>query len=151
MGQRDSKYDIVIDTLKKYELYDKLYSRLLITKNTQVNLIYEIAYDILSTSIWNCYGDNIKIEFADYNRYSINFDYGIDIYTEILELVICVNNLTYRMYLWNPYNKWWIVENLKQCIFEICCNINEQYKQSIKDFSYFSIPNDIKWLICKYI
>ncbi len=136
MGQYDSKYDVIIEILKRYNIYDDLWDGMVTSKYSQVKKIYNICHDIISI-------DNIidLIPIKYHWGFSNEMKYGI---------TFNINDIKFTLYFEHKNNSSYIViGKMKNCFIEIIFKMNERRKQTIKDFSYF--PNDIKWLICEYI
>lgn len=143
MEQRNSKYDIVIDALKKYEIYNSLHEE---TRDQQIEYIYDV---ILNDAYINIKSVELKGNYYLGEVDLGGYEYISKFCYRTYEIAIYVTNKKHYYPLRINNNSdlnHYVKQKLQLCFDEI---IHKQYEPFIKECPYF--PNDVKWLICKYI
>ncbi len=147
MGQRDSKYDIVIDSLKKYQLNHNIYFGCIYS-------IGNISYMNQLKKIYHMLNDPyIKIYCIEQTRYCksqyVRTQWISYASSDLFEVIVYTTNLKYTLYIHNiDIGERYFSNIINACFNEIISKNKERYKSFIMNSS---IPNDIKWLICEYI
>ncbi len=138
MGHCDSKYDIVVNTLKTYGIYKHLYGGPIndIGNIVSINGQIKIIYDILS----NPYINIRRLRLIRYNIALLK--------RNLVKVKIFTNIGIYLLYFRIRLGPFYLRCQLEECIDKIISKNKENIKRSIYIFHF---PNDIKWLICEYI
>ncbi len=151
MGQYDSKYKIIIESLKKYDLYDDLWNDMIyLSRESQVKNIYDIVYRnaVHSDTI-------LKLSHRDYwlRRKPITLDgyqsyYSRTYITNInyWKIKYYINGIYFEIYF--NYQKYYdiIEQNMIYVFIDI---IHKKYERLLEN--YLSFPNIINNIVSQYL
>lgn len=154
MGQRNSKYDVIIDALKKHNIYDNLWDDWTLSRDAQIKTIYTI----LCTNA--VHSDTIiDLSPQDYRKSEFHRQSMLDGYQyfgwytffttlDYWECKFRINGIRFELYFSKLNSFWYIYPKICYAFIDI---IHKKYERLLKNCSCFSIPNDIIDIIVKYL